>query len=233
MDVAQWEAVDEHIVRWLVGADAALDAAQVDAEQAGLPPIAVSAPHGKLLHLLARAIGARRALEIGTLAGYSAIWIGRALAPTGRLISLEVAERHAEIARGNLARAGLAEVVEVRVGPALASLAALGGELGDERLDFVFIDADKANNPNYFRWAVDHTRVGGLIVVDNVVRHGAVIDPTATDPDAEGTRQLYTTVGGEPRVQATAVQTVGVKGYDGFLLALVTATDRGVSQADR
>jgi predicted O-methyltransferase YrrM len=230
---ALWEAVDAEIGRWLLGADPALEAAQADAEAAGMPPISVSPAQGKLLGLLVRAIGARFALEIGTLAGYSAIWIGRALAAGGRLVSLEVVDRHAAVARANLARAGLGDVVDVRVGPALRSLADLHAELDGDQLDFVFVDADKANNPAYFAWAVDHCRVGGLIVVDNVVRGGALVDPAATDPDAVATRRLYETVAAEPRVAATALQTVGVKGYDGLLVALKTGSERPAARGGR
>lgn len=218
-----WDAVDRFITDRLLPPDDVLDAAVADAEAAGLPAIAVSPPQGKLLHVLARSIGARTALEIGTLGGYSAIWLGRALGPGGRLVTLEYEQRHAEVARANLRRAGLDEVVEVRVGKALDLLPALAEELGGPSLDLAFIDADKASNPEYFAWALRLVRPGGLVVVDNVVRGGAVVDEAATDADVVGTRRLFDVVGAEPRVAATAVQTVGSKGHDGFLVALVLA----------
>lgn len=216
-----WNAVDRFIGTRLVGHDDALQAALDDATAAGLPPIAVSPPQGKLLHVLARSIGARTALEIGTLGGYSAIWLARALGPGGRLVTLEFEPRHAEVARANLTRAGVADVVEIRVGRGLDLLPVLAEELGGPVLDFVFVDADKRSNPDYFRWAVRLTRPGGMIVVDNVVRDGAVVDEQSEDPDIVGTRRLFDEVAAEPRVEATAVQTVGSKGYDGFLVALV------------
>jgi predicted O-methyltransferase YrrM len=212
-----WNAVDEYITDHLVPADAALDAALQATTQAGMPDIGVAPTHGKLLHLLARLRGARAILEIGTLAGYSTIWLARALPPGGRLVTLEADPRHAEVARANLDRAGLADVVELRLGPALDTLPELAGPF-----DLVFIDADKLNNPNYVRWALRLTRPGSAIVVDNVVRGGSVLEKDRDDPGVQGTRSLYETIAAEPRLTATAVQTVGVKGYDGFLLALVT-----------
>jgi predicted O-methyltransferase YrrM len=213
-----WTAVDEYITDHLVPADAALDAALAATAAAGMPDIGVAPTHGKLLHLLARLRGARAILEIGTLAGYSTIWLARALPAGGRMVSLEAEARHAEVARANLARAGLADLVEVRVGPALDSLPQLAGPF-----DLVFIDADKGNNPRYLDWALRLTRPGSAIVVDNVVRGGSVVDKDRDDdPGVRGTRGLYEAIAAEPRLTATAVQTVGVKGYDGFLLALVT-----------
>jgi predicted O-methyltransferase YrrM len=212
-----WSAVDEYIVDQLVPADAALDAALRATAEAGMPDIAVAPTHGKLLHLVARLRGARSILEIGTLAGYSTIWLARALPPDGRLVTLEANPRHAEVARANLDRAGLAGVVELRLGPALETLPGLTGPF-----DLVFIDADKINNASYLHWALRLTRPGSAIVVDNVVRGGNVLDPGSDDPNVQGTRRLYEAVAAEPRLTATAVQTVGVKGYDGFLLALVT-----------
>ncbi|HET7364787.1 MAG TPA: O-methyltransferase [Burkholderiales bacterium] len=213
-----WDDVDRYIGETLVQPDEALDAALEASDAAGLPPISVSAAHGKLLWLLARTIGAKRILEIGTLGGYSAIWLARALAPGGRLVTLEALEKHAALARKNLARAGLADRVEVRVGKALDTLPRLEGPF-----DLAFIDADKQNNPEYFRWALKLARPGSLIVVDNVVRDGAVIDARSRDAAVQGVRRLYELMAAEPRVAATAVQTVGVKGYDGFAIALVVS----------
>jgi predicted O-methyltransferase YrrM len=216
----QWDAVDEYIEDLLIGEDAALDAALAAADKADLPPIAVSPSQGKFLNLLARVHGARRILEIGTLAGYSTIWLARALPADGRLITLEYDPRHAEVATANLAAAGLADLVEVRVGKALDSMPALA-EL--EPFDLFFIDADKANNPNYFTWALRLSRPGSVIIVDNVVRSGLVVDATSTDAAIVGTRKLGQMLADEPRVDATMIQTVSGKGYDGFALALVTS----------
>ncbi|WP_431992483.1 O-methyltransferase [Streptomyces albogriseolus] len=219
-----WNAVDDWFTGRLLGddPDEALAAALRDSDAAGLPPIAVSPLHGKLLQLLARLTGARRVLEIGTLGGYSAIWLGRALPADGRLVTLEYDPRHAEVAVRNIARAGLAERVEVRVGPALESLPKLADEQPPP-FDLVFIDADKANNPHYVEWALRLTASGSLIVLDNVVRGGRVADPENTDPDVVGTRAALDLFGSHPRLDATAVQTVGAKGYDGFALARVVA----------
>lgn len=220
-DPGTWQAVDAFIGAHLLPPDPGLDAALADAESAGLPAIAVSPPQGALLDILARAVGARSAVEIGTLGGYSAIWLGRALGPGGRLVSLEREARHAEVARANLARSGLTDVVEVRVGQALDLLPDLLAEVGEGAVDLFFADADKASNPDYFAWGLRLVRPGGLILVDNVVRGGAVIDLEATDQDTAGTRRLFEVVGAEPRVRATAIQTVGAKGHDGLLVALV------------
>ncbi len=213
-----WDNVDRYIADTLVQPDAALAAALEASDAARLPAISVSPAHGKLLWLLARTIGAKRILEIGTLGGYSAIWLARGLAPGGRLVTLEALEKHAAVARKNLGRAGLAEVVDVRVGAALDTLPRLEGPF-----DLAFIDADKQNNAEYFRWALKLSRPGSLIVVDNVVRDGAVIDARSRDAAVQGVRRLYELIATEPRVAATAVQTVGVKGYDGFAIALVLA----------
>jgi len=213
-----WDNVDRYISETLVQADDALAAALEASEAAGLPAISVSPAHGKLLWLLARTIGAKRILEIGTLGGYSAIWLARGLAPGGRLVTLEALEKHAAVARKNLARAGLADRVDVRVGRALDTLPGL-----ERPFDLAFIDADKQNNAEYFRWALKLSRPGSLIVVDNVVRDGAVIDGRSRDAAVQGVRRLYELIAAEPRVAATAVQTVGVKGYDGFAIALVVA----------
>ncbi|MET7384912.1 O-methyltransferase [Streptomyces sp. NPDC005529] len=217
-----WNDVDDHFTTLLAPADEALAAALRDSDAAGLPPIAVAPNQGKLLRLLAEIQGARRILEIGTLGGYSTIWLGRALPADGRLVTLEYDPRHAEVARGNLARAGLAEVAEVRVGPALESLPKLADE-NPEPFDFVFIDADKVNNAHYLDWAVRLTRPGSVIVLDNVVRGGAVTDATSTDPSVRGTRAALELIASHPRLDGTAVQTVGSKGYDGFALARVHA----------
>ncbi|WP_031073137.1 O-methyltransferase [Streptomyces sp. NRRL WC-3742] len=215
-----WDAVDDYFSEQLVGHDPVLEAATADAAAAGLPEIAVAPNQGKLLHLLALTQGARRILEVGTLGGYSAIWLARALPEDGALITLELDPKHAEVARGNLARAGLGKVAEVRVGPAADSLAALV-EDAVEPFDLVFIDADKPSNPEYFRRALELTRPGSLIIVDNVVRGGRVADADSTDPSVVGTRALHALLAAEPRVSATSVQTVGSKGYDGFTLARV------------
>ena len=211
-----WREVDRYIADTLVQPDEALDAALAASDVAGLPPINVSPAHGKLLWLLARTLGAKRILEIGTLGGYSAIWLARGLAPGGRLITLEALEKHAAVARANLERARLADRVEIRVGKALDTLPQLAGPF-----DLTFIDADKQNNAEYFRWALKLSRPGSLIIVDNVVRDGAVIDARSRDAAVQGVRRLYELIAAEPRVAATAVQTVGVKGYDGFAIALV------------
>ena len=211
-----WEEVDRYISDTLVRADEALEAALEASDAAGLPAINVSPAHGKFLWLLARLVNAKRILEIGTLGGYSAIWLARGLAPGGRLVTLEAVEKHAAVARKNLERAGVAQAVDVRVGPALATLPKLEGPF-----DLSFIDADKQNNAEYFRWALKLSRPGSVIVVDNVVREGAVVDPRSRDAAVLGVRKLNELVAAEPRVAATAIQTVGVKGYDGFAVALV------------
>ncbi|HEV3274005.1 MAG TPA: O-methyltransferase [Candidatus Dormibacteraeota bacterium] len=218
MNDDRWDAVDAYTTGLLQPADPVLEAAVKEA--AGLPNIAVSAAQGQFLHLLARAIRARRILEIGTLGGYSAIWLGRALPDDGRLITLELEERHAEVARRNFARAGLEGKIEVRVGPALESLAGLRADRG-EPFDLVFIDADKRNTPTYFSAAVDLAHAGSLVVVDNVVRKGKLIDTESEDPDAEGMRRLIEQMGADRRVVPAVIQTVGVKGWDGFAFALV------------
>ncbi|WP_425834441.1 O-methyltransferase [Streptomyces fractus] len=214
-------AVDAYLGGLLAPADEALAAALSDSEAAGLPGINVSATNGKLLHLVARIQGARRILEIGTLGGYSTIWLARALPADGSLVTLEYSARHAEVARANIARAGLDKVVEVRVGAALDSLPRLAEEGGD--FDLVFIDADKANNPHYLEWALRMTHPGSVIVVDNVVRGGRVTDPDSTDGDVVGTRAALQLLADHPRLDATAIQTVGAKGHDGFALAYVSS----------
>ncbi|MFC9328577.1 O-methyltransferase [Kitasatospora sp. NPDC057015] len=220
MSQQQWDAVDEYFSETLIGPDPVLEAATAGADAAGLPQIAVAPNQGKLLHLLALTQGARRILEVGTLGGYSAIWLGRALPADGTLITLEIDPKHAEVARANLERAGLGKIAEVRLGRAADSLAELERE-GVEPFDLVFIDADKPSNPEYFARALRLTRPGSLIIVDNVVRGGAVADARSADPSVVGTRRLHDLIAAEPRVSATSVQTVGAKGYDGFALARV------------
>jgi predicted O-methyltransferase YrrM len=218
MDQDVFSAVDAFIERTLAPPDAALRGALEAAEAAGLPAIQVSPPQGRLLAMLVRLLGARRVLEFGTLGGYSSILMARALAPGGRLITLEANPDYAEVARGSIERAGLAEVVELRVGPALESLPGLEGE---GPFDLVFIDADKVNTPDYFAWALEHTRPGGLIVADNVVRDGSLAEADSEDEATRAQRRLHETLAEEPRVFATTIQTVGVKGYDGFTIGLV------------
>lgn len=215
-----WSAVDRYLGDTLRLTDPSLDAALDATTAAGLPEINVAPNQGKLLNLWARSIGARRILEIGTLGGYSTIWMARALPADGRLISLEIDPKHAEVARANVARAGLSQVVEIRVGKALESLP----KIADERpgpFDFIFIDADKSNIPEYFRWALRLARPGSMIVIDNVVRDGKLIDANSNDPSVRGVRQLHELLSNEPRVSATSLQTVGTKGYDGLTFALV------------
>ena len=210
-----WSDVDAYIEDRLVAEDAALSAAIRESAAAGLPAIAVSAAHGKLLHLLALSIGAKRILEVGTLGGYSAIWMARALPADGRLISLEIDPRNAEVASRNILRAGLGEKVEIKVGPAISQLPSLEGPF-----DLSFIDADKESNADYFDHAVRLSRKGAVIIVDNVVRNGAVTDPGG-NAQVQGVRRMMDAINRETRVEATAVQTVGNKGYDGFLMAVV------------
>jgi predicted O-methyltransferase YrrM len=221
MSQQTWTAVDRYFEDLLAPGDDVLAAALAASDAAGLPPHQVAANQGKLLALLARLCGAQAILEIGTLGGYSTIWLGRALPPGGRVVTLESNPRHAEVARANLARAGLEAVVDVRVGRAVDSLAALAAE-GAGPFDLVFIDADKPSNPDYLAWALRLTRAGSVIVADNVVRDGRVVDPGG-DASVQGVRRFLERVAAEPRLSATALQTVGSKGYDGFALALVTA----------
>ena len=214
----RWAAVDEFIADRLLGRDDLLTATLAANAHAGLPDIDVSAAQGRMLHLLARMAGARRILEVGTLGGYSTIELARALPEGGRLVTLELEPRHAAVARDNIASAGLADKVEVIVGPAATSLAAMTDE---PPFDFVFIDADKPSNPIYLREAIRLTRPGATIVVDNVVREGGVLDSDSTDDRIRGTRALFDAIAAEPRLVATAVQTVGAKKWDGFVLAVV------------
>jgi predicted O-methyltransferase YrrM len=222
MSLEKWTAVDRYITDLLVPADAALKGALDASEAAGLPHINVTPNLGKFLWLLARIQGARNILEIGTLGGYSTIWLARALPPDGKLITLEVDPKHAEIAGANIARAGLTNLVELRLGKALDSLAQIAAEKRGP-FDLIFIDADKPSNPDYFAWALKLSRRGSLIIVDNVVRDGEVINAASTDPSVQGVRRFNELLAAEPRVNATALQTVGSKGYDGFAIALVVA----------
>ena len=212
----QWNEVDEYIEETIIGSDDALQAALDTSAAEGLPAIAVSAAQGKFLNLIARLMNARSVLEIGTLGAYSTIWLARALPKDGRLISLEVNAHHAGVARKNIARAGLSSVAEVRVGAALETLPTLQGPF-----DVFFIDADKVNIPEYFRWSIDLGRSGSVIIVDNVVRDGALADAGSKDEAVIGVRRLHDLIRNEPRVTATTIQTVGMKGYDGFTMAVV------------
>lgn len=215
-----WTAVDEYVTGLLAPSDEALGAAVRAGEAAGLPQIHVSPPQGKLLHLLAKTIGAKSVLEFGTLAGYSTIWLARALPADGRLITLEANPQYAEVAASSIAAAGLAEVVEVRVGPALDQLPQLAAD-GAGPFDLTFIDADKVHTPDYFAWALEHSRPGGLIIADNVIRDGRLADLSDDDPAIVAQRRFHEQLAAEPRVEATTIQTVGGKGYDGFSLIRV------------
>jgi caffeoyl-CoA O-methyltransferase len=221
MSQNQWTAVDHYITDLFVPPDPALDAALQATADASMPLINVAPNQGKLLHILALAHGARSILEIGTLAGYSTIWLARALPAAGRLVTLEVDPKHAEVARANIARAGLADIVDLRLGRALDTLPQLAAA-GQGPFDLVFIDADKASTTEYFEWALKLTRRGSLIIVDNVVRDGAVIDADSADASVQGVRRFMAALAAEPRVTATAIQTVGSKGYDGLAFAVVT-----------
>lgn len=236
MSEQTWSAVDRYVSEALLEPDPELDAALQASAAAALPPISVTPSQGKLLELLARSIGARAILEVGTLGAYSTIWLARSLPVGGRLVTLEANPSYAEVASSNIAHAGLSDVVELRVGPALETLPRLAAERG-EPFDLVFIDADKRHTPEYFTWALELTRPGSLIVADNVIRDGAVIDADSEDPAVLGSRRLHElltpqhSVGDGPvgigrRVSATTIQTVGAKGYDGFTLALVLDIDR-------
>jgi predicted O-methyltransferase YrrM len=256
MSEQQWTAVDRYINDRLVGPDAALDRALENSATAGLPPIAVSPAQGKLLHLLALALRVRTILELGTLGGYSTIWLARALPTDGRLVTLEADPHYAEVARANIAYAELSDIVDLRVGRALDTLPQLAAE-APEPFDLIFIDADKRSTPDYFEWALELSRPGSVIVTDNVIRDGALIDAGSDDPGVQGAQRFHErlaadrrgeqrvsattiqTVGnrrGEQRVSATTIQTVGSKGYDGFTLALVMPTGAGgdgVAAGDR
>ena len=222
MNPTLWSQVDDYFAGELLDRDPALSTALAASREAGLPDIAVSAMQGKLLHLLARVQGARNILEIGTLGGYSTLWLAKSLPPGGRIVTLEADPKHVEVARANLARAGYANQVQVRLGAALDTLP----ELETERVgpfDLTFIDADKRSNAEYFDWALRLSRRGSLIIVDNVVREGKVLDAASDDASVQGVRRLVTRMSLETRVSVTAIQTVGHKGYDGFAIALVVA----------
>lgn len=218
-----WSAVDRYVTDLLLPNEKSLEAALARMTAAGLPAINVSPAQGKMLMLLAQAQGASRILEIGTLGGYSTIWLARALAEDGRMITLELEPTYAEVAQANLAAAGLAEKVEVRVGPALETLEQLQSE-GRGPFDFIFIDADKVSYPEYLLWALKLSRVGTLIVADNVIRKGAILDHASDDVNVQGVRRFYELLSKEPALSATAIQTVGSKGHDGFALIRVNAT---------
>jgi predicted O-methyltransferase YrrM len=220
MSKDQWSAVDAYFSDLLVRPDEALDAALEASDAAGLPTIAVAPNIGKLLHLLARAMGARRILEIGTLGGYSTIWLARALPPGGRLMTLDFDPKHAQVARANIARAGLEHVVEQRHGDAVETLSKLAAS-GEEPFDFIFIDAAKESYAEYLEWSLKLSRPGTMIIADNVVRAGQISDAASSDPLVQGVRRFNERLAAEPRLSATAVQTVGIKGYDGLAIALV------------
>ena len=217
----RWTAVDQYISRQLSLTDGDLDAALAANAAAGMPAIDVAPNQGKLLQLFAQLVGATKILEIGTLGGYSTIWLARALPASGKLITLEFNPKHAEVARENISRAGLSEKVEIRVGAALDSLPHIEKEKVAP-FDMIFIDADKPNNPEYLKWALRLSRKGTLIVCDNVVRDGALIDANSADTSVQGARRLFESLATEPRLSATALQTVGSKGYDGFVMSIVT-----------
>src|SRR3984885_9419051 len=221
MDKQLWTAADEYPTGLLMPPDPVLEATLAASDAAGLPTISVSPSQGKLLMLLAQLAGASRILEIGTLGGYSSIWLARALKPGGRLITLEANPKHAEVARANIAHAGFASVVEVRLGDARAGIQQLVEE-GAAPFDLIFIDADKSGIPHYVEWSLKLSHRGTLIIVDNVIRDGALIDAKNEDPNVKGARRLHEMLASEPRLSATTIQTVGSKGYDGFTLALVT-----------
>ena len=218
MSLDLWTAVDRYVNEHVVGEDDVLREATAACERAGLPPISVTPSQGKLLFLLARLRGAGHVLEIGTLGGYSTIWLARAVAPEGRVVTIEIDPKHADVARANVTRAGVSAIVDIRVGNALDVLPSLGAH---EAFDLVFIDADKERVPEYYEWALKLSAPGSLVIVDNVVRDGHLIDASGADPRVQGVRRLHELIAGDSRVQATTIQTVGAKGYDGFSLVLV------------
>ena len=221
MSQKQWTRVDRYINNLLAPSDPALEAALKASKAAGLPEISVTPNQGKLLHLLARSQKARKILEIGTLGGYSTIWLARALPKNGRLITLEADPKHAKVAKANIRRAGLSNIVDIRLGPAQETLPQLLGQRSGQ-FDLTFIDADKTGYPKYFNWALKLSHPGSLIIADNVVWEGAVADSRTKDPNVRAIRRFNKLLAAEPRVSATAIQTVGSKGYDGFAVALVT-----------
>lgn len=215
-----WTEVDQYFSGHLLPSDPVLESALAESASADLPAISVSPNQGRFLQILTQIVGARSILEVGTLGGYSTIWLARGLRPGGRLVTLEVDEKHAEVALRNLSNAGLGKIVELRVGNALETLPQLAAE-GRAPFDLIFIDADKQNIPTYFEWALKMSRPGTLIVVDNVVRKGAVIDGESTDPNIQGVRRFTKSLGADSRASGTVIQTVGIKGYDGFAIVLV------------
>jgi predicted O-methyltransferase YrrM len=217
-----WTSVDDYITDLFVPFDPTMKEALAASEAAGLPSISVAPNEGKFLMLFAQICGARRILELGTLGGYSTIWLARGMAPGGSLITLEASEKHAEVARSNIARAGLAEGVEVRVGPALDTLPQLAAE-GRGPFDLIFIDADKENYSGYFAWALKLARPGTVIIADNVIRDGEILDPASSDSRVQGIRRFNQLLANESRVRATVIQTVGKKGHDGMAIAIVIA----------
>ncbi|MDC2864603.1 O-methyltransferase [Bacillus sp. BP-3] len=219
-DLQKWIEVDAYITKQLLPSDEILENVLEENSKAGLPAIDVAPNQAKFLHLLALIKGAKRILEIGTLGGYSTIWLARALPADGRLITLELEGHHAEIAKSNVASAGLSDLVEVRIGPALESLAKLNDE-GVGPFDFIFIDADKQNNSKYLKWALKLSRKGTVIVADNVVRKGEIVNAGSTDTNVQGIRRFFNTLASEPQLSSTAIQTVGSKGYDGFAIGVV------------
>jgi predicted O-methyltransferase YrrM len=225
MSEDRWAAVDQYIAGLFEPPDEVLDAALAASRAAGLPAINVSATQGRLLQILARAVGARQVLEIGTLGGYSTIWLARALQPGGRVVTLEAEPRHAEVAHANVARAGLSDMIDLRIGAALDTLPALV-DAGRGPFDLIFIDAHKPEYAEYLTWALALSRPGTLIVADNIVRAGAVADEASQDANVQGVRRFNARLAAEPRVTATVVQTVGSKGYDGFALAIVNGAGR-------
>lgn len=220
MGIEQWTRVDDYIAETLLGPDPVLDEVLASSTEAGLPAIAVSPAHGRMLSLLARMMGAKRILEIGTLGGYSAICMARALGEGGRLVTLEFDPRHAQVAQANFDRAGVSHLIDLRVGRALDTLPGVEAD-GLDPFDMVFIDADKESNADYLQWALRLSRPGTLIICDNVIRDGAVVDAASEDPRVIGVRRFFEKVASDPRLISTAVQTVGCKGYDGFAMVLV------------
>jgi len=226
MNKQLWTDVDQYTTDLLIPPDPVLDAVLAASDEAKLPSISVSPSQGKLLMLLAKLAGATRILEIGTLGGYSSIWLARALPPGGRLITLEANPKHAEVAGKNITRGGFGDSVEVRLGDARAGIQQLAGEKGAP-FDLIFIDADKQSIPHYLEWSLKMSHRGTLIIIDNVIRDGALIDGTSQDANVQGARRMHEMLASEPRISATTIQTVGSKGYDGFTLALVTMDHLG------
>lgn len=226
-----WEQVDEYMTDLLCPNDHVLDDVLVANRNADLPEIDVTGTQGKLLQLLVQMKGAKRILEIGTLGAYSTIWMARGLPDDGKIVTLELEPRHAEVAKANIKRAGLEQTIEVRTGNALDSLEKMA-QAGEEPFDFIFIDADKPSNPQYLKWALHFSRPGTVIFGDNVVRDGEVANRHSTDPRVKGVRTFFDMIAGDPRISATAIQTVGSKGYDGFMIGIVQQTDQSPQKAN-